>query len=51
MTNFVFVKLIGVWIISDAWFSLLTYWGKERFREQHIRWIRLGLGIALVIFG
>lgn len=45
------IKMIGVWILADAWYSLVTYWGKETFKQDHIRWIRLILGIFLILGG
>ena len=45
--------LIGVWIFSDAWYSLVLYHGKgEPFWKCHsIRIIRGLLGIALIVIG
>lgn len=45
------VKLIGVWLFADAWFSIHTYWGKENLREQYIRVIRAICGIVLIVWG
>ena len=47
----IWVKLLGMWIIADSWFSICTYWGKEGFKENHIRYIRLICGFVLVILG
>jgi len=45
--------LIGLWVFSDAWYSLVLYISKgEPFWKCHsIRVIRLVLGIVLVIIG
>ena len=47
----IWIKLLGMWIFSDAWFSIHTYWGKEGFKEHYIRIIRLLCGIGLMIWG
>jgi hypothetical protein len=45
--------LIGMWIFSDAWYSLVLYSSKnEPFWKCHsIRVIRLLCGIALIVLG
>jgi len=47
------IGLIGLWIFSDAWYSLVLYSGKnEPFWKCHsIRVIRGLLGIALIVIG
>ena len=47
------IGLIGMWIVSDAWYSLVLYKDKgEPFWKCHsIRVIRLVLGIALIVIG
>ena len=45
--------LIGMWIFSDAWYSLVLYSSKnEPFWKCHsIRVIRLLCGITLIVLG
>lgn len=45
------ICLLGMWIFADAYFSLYTYWGKEGRKPQHIRVIRLIIGIILMVVG
>ena len=45
------IKLIAMWIFADAWYSIHTYWGKETWKEQYIRVIRLVCGIIIMVWG
>ena len=47
----IWIKLLGMWIFSDSFFTIHTYWGKEGFKEHYIRIIRLLCGIGLMIWG
>jgi len=43
--------LLGTWILCDAIFSLYTYLGKEGFKENMIRGIRLWVGMVIIYMG
>ena len=45
------IKLMGMWIFADAWYSIHTYWGKETWKEQYIRVIRLVLSAYIIVVG
>lgn len=45
------LKLIGMWLLGDALYSLKTYWGKEDIFNQGIRAIRLVCAIVIMILG
>jgi len=48
------IKLIGVWILSDAFYSLLLYVGKpeEKWLKHHsIRIVRAILAVLLILYG
>lgn len=47
----VMLKLIGMWIFCDAWFSICCYLGKEGLKENHIRYIRLVAAVAIMVMG
>ncbi len=42
---------MGVWIISDSLFSLVTYWGRESWWSQAIRILRFAIGSTIAILG
>jgi len=42
---------LGTWILCDAIFSLYTYLGKEGFKENMIRGIRLWVGMVIIYMG
>jgi len=43
------ITIFGIWIVIDSIFSILTH-KKENFYYQAGRGIRLGIGIALILF-
>ena len=43
------IKLIGMWLMCDSIYSLRTYWGKEDWFAQGIRWIRLFANIGIMV--
>ena len=45
------VKLIGMWLFCDSIFSLRTYWDKEDWFAQGIRWVRLVCSLGVMIWG
>ena len=48
------VKLCGIWLFSDALFSLALYIGKPGelwFKNHGVRLLRLVIGVALVMYG
>ena len=45
------IKLIGMWLFCDSIFSLRTYWDKEDWFAQGIRWVRLLCSVAVMIWG
>ena len=48
------VGVLGMWLLADGWYSLACYLGKEgqTFWKDHvIRWIRIAIGIALIVIG
>ena len=53
MTIAYIVGLCGMWLVSDAWYSLVLYHDKgEPFWKCHsIRVIRLLIGVLLIILG
>ncbi len=52
MTGY-YIGLIGMWILSDGWYSLVLYKDKgESFWWCHsIRVIRIALGVVLIVMG
>ncbi|MFA4917011.1 MAG: hypothetical protein WC560_10120 [Syntrophales bacterium] len=52
MTDYI-IGVIGTWLVSDGWYSLVLYKDKgEPFWKCHsIRVIRLLIGIALMVIG
>jgi hypothetical protein len=48
-----FIGLAGMWLLADAWYSLVLYWPKgESFWKCHaIRVIRLAIGVSLMVAG
>jgi len=48
----IFIKLLGMWLFSDAVYSLILYKGKgERFFPHHwIRWVRMLIGVIIMIW-
>lgn len=46
-----YIKLIGMWLLSDSIFSLRTYWRKEDGFCQGIRWVRLICSLIIMILG
>ncbi len=42
---------LGTWLVADAIFSLYTYIGKEGFKENSIRVVRLAVGLTMVWMG
>jgi len=49
----IIIKLLGMWLFSEAIFSLHTYWKEDNLFDfgQSIRWIRLITGIFLMVMG
>ena len=48
----VILTALGIWLFSDAWFSIVTYVGKPGqtiLKDHSIRIIRGLIGVALVI--
>ena len=45
------IKLLGMWLFCDAWFSVCCYIGKEKFLQNHIRYIRGIMAVAIMIWG
>lgn len=43
--------ILGTWLVCDSIFSLSLYWSKEGLKEHWIRWVRLGVGVVVVIIG
>jgi len=46
--------ILGMWCITDGWFSLSLYWkDKEQtfWHDHYIRVIRIIVGIILIILG
>ena len=46
--------LVGMWLLSDGWFSLSLYMGKENqswIKDHSIRIIRIVIGVGLIIIG
>jgi len=49
-----FIKLAGMWCITDGWFSLSLYIDNKAqtwWRDHYIRVIRIAVGVALVVWG
>lgn len=48
----VILPMLGVWLVSDGWYSILHYGKNETFWHNHIfRWIRLDIGLFLICTG
>jgi len=45
------LAVIGTWILCDGLFSLHCYWGKEGWKENYIRLIRMFIGLILIFGG
>lgn len=41
----------GTWITQDSIASLWFYWGREGNSHQAFRWVRLGMGLMLLVAG
>lgn len=42
-------EIVGTWLICDAIYSLRTYWNREDWFAQGIRWARLICGTIIII--
>ena len=45
------LAVIGTWTLCDGLFSLHCYWGKEGWKENYIRLIRMFIGLILIFGG
>ncbi|MGB2990528.1 MAG: hypothetical protein WBC98_11285 [Candidatus Zixiibacteriota bacterium] len=51
------IKLMGMWCLTDGWFSLSLYIAhfpdrkQTWFKDHYIRAIRIVVGLLLIIFG
>jgi hypothetical protein len=52
--NSCWIKLCGMWFLTDGWISLSLYIRDKKqcwHRDHYIRVIRMILGLLLIIFG
>jgi len=48
------IKLMGMWCLTDGWFSLSLYLkdpNQKWYKDHYIRVIRMIVGIALIVWG
>lgn len=51
MTDYQWIKMIGVWIVSDSIYSLILHWKETFWKDHSIRILRLILAVCLIAWG